>query len=266
MNGAGATVVLVRGVGDVGSAVAHRLFHAGYAVAIHDDTRPATSRRANAFTDAVFDGRAELAGVIAVRVDANRAVEMLATHDGIPVVTTALAAALAALAPAVLVDARMRKRAVPEDQRGLAPLTIGLGPNFMAGGNVDLAIETAWVAPGAIVRAGPTLPLAGEPRPLGGSGRERFVYAPHAGIFRTARRIGEAVAAGAVVAQLDATPLAAPLAGTLRGLTHDAVPVAVGTKVIEVDPRGGPLAAGIGERPGRIADGVLAALAGVVAP
>jgi len=114
---------------------------------------------------------------------------------------------------------------------------------------------------GAIIRSGPTLPLVGEPRPLGGHSRARFVYAPHGGLFRTTRRIGEAVAAGELVATIGDTPLVAPLGGTLRGLTHDGVAVVIGTKVIEVDPRGGPIAAGIGERPGTIADGVLRAIA-----
>jgi xanthine dehydrogenase accessory factor len=48
----------------------------------------------------------------------------------------------------------------------------------------------------------------------------------------------------------------------LRGLTHTGVDVAQRTKVIEVDPRGDPAAAfGLGERPKRIAEGVLKALA-----
>jgi NAD(P)-dependent dehydrogenase (short-subunit alcohol dehydrogenase family) len=75
-----------------------------------------------------------------------------------------------------LVDARMRKRAVPERQRGLAPLTVGLCPNFVAGDTVDLAIGTMWGDRlGKVIEAGATLPLAGEPRPIGGVGRARFV-------------------------------------------------------------------------------------------
>ncbi len=45
--------VLVRGCGDVGSAVAHGLFGAGYRVLIHDDPGPAHTRRGMAFTDAL---------------------------------------------------------------------------------------------------------------------------------------------------------------------------------------------------------------------
>jgi len=55
--------VVVRGSGDVGSAVAHRLFGAGFAVILHDGPEPTTSRRTMAFTDAVFDGRAVLVGI-----------------------------------------------------------------------------------------------------------------------------------------------------------------------------------------------------------
>jgi xanthine dehydrogenase accessory factor len=60
--------VLVRGVGDVGSAVAVVLFRAGYSVAMHDDPAPSTPRRGMAFADAVFDGWATLDSLTAVRV------------------------------------------------------------------------------------------------------------------------------------------------------------------------------------------------------
>lgn len=254
--------ILVRGAGDVGSAVAHQLFGAGYAVVLHDDPAPTTSRRTMAFTDAIFEGRATLAGIQAVLItDLAKMRSVLDDHTAIPVTVDPFAVALAALRPDILIDARMRKRSVPERQRGLAPLTIGLGPNFVAGETVDLAVETAWGDDlGAVVTAGPTRPLAGEPRTLAGHARDRFVYAPLAGLFRTAYRIGDAVAAGTTVAYVDDHPLAAPLSGTLRGLTHDAVPVAAGTKVIEVDPRGGPIPSSLGERPTRIAVGVLQAL------
>jgi xanthine dehydrogenase accessory factor len=50
------TRVLVRGVGDVGSAVAVVLFRAGFAAALHDEPSPTAMRRGMAFADAVFDG------------------------------------------------------------------------------------------------------------------------------------------------------------------------------------------------------------------
>ena len=53
-----------------------------------------------------------------------------------------------------------------------------------------------------------------------------------------------------------------PISGVLRGLTRSGIEVTLRTKVIEVDMRGDPAAAfGLGERPRRIAEGVLKALA-----
>jgi xanthine dehydrogenase accessory factor len=259
-------VVLVRGSGDVGSAVAHVLLRNGCRVVVHDVAAPAAPRRGMAFTDAVFDGACTLDGVRARRVDEVGALAAaMGARDEVSVTTAALEDVLAAVRPDVLVDARMRKHERPEPQRGLAPLTIGLGPNVVAGETTDLAIETQrGDALGTVVTAGPTRELAGEPRSFDGHARDRFVYAPVAGVLRTGAAIGDRVRAGDVVATIGDEPLAAPLDGILRGLTHDRVPVDAGTKVLEVDPRGDPSAVvGIGTRPRRIAEGVLAALRGV---
>ena len=256
---------LVRGVGDIGSAVAHRLFLAGHVVVVHDGEQPTTTRRGMAFADAIFDGRTTLDGVEAIRVDELDAVAaILARHTVVPIVVGDFNVVLELIAPDVLIDARMRKRDCPETQRGLSPLTIGLGPNFVAGETTDVVVETSWEQLGRVMTGGAALPLRGEPRAIAGHGRDRYVYAPVAGTLFTAYTIGQQVAAGEIIARIDATSLTAPLSGVLRGLTHDGVPVAAGTKVIEIDPRGDPaLARGIGERPARIADGVLRALAAV---
>jgi xanthine dehydrogenase accessory factor len=211
-----------------------------------------------AFTAAVFDGRAELAGITAVRVADRQGLEhALSEQRVVPVLLGDFAATLAIFAPDVLVDARMRKRSQPEIQRGLAALTIGLGPNFVAGETVDVAVETSWEALGQVIHDGATRPLSGEPRAIVGHARDRYRYAPHSGIFRTTSAIGDLVTAGQALAFVGATPLTAPLSGVLRGLTHDGVHVTTGIKIIEIDPRGSDaLVRGIGERPARIAEGV----------
>ena len=252
--------VLVRGSGDVGSAVAHALFAAGFGVLICDAPLPAAPRRGMAFADAIFDGASVLEGIAARRVDTVAELRVAVTkREAIPVSTAEIAAVLEAVAPTVLVDARMRKRARPERQRDLAPLTIGLGPGFVAGETVDLAVETQWGEQlGDVLRSGATRGLEGEPRSFAGHGRERFVYAPVAGVMRTGAQIAQHVRAGEPIATIGAAELLAPLDGILRGLTHDGVPVEAGTKVLEVDPRGKRKAViGIGKRPRRIAEGVL---------
>ena len=119
------TVVIVRGLGDIGSAVAHLLFREGYGVVIHDDPRPATTRRGMAFADAAFDGQAELDGVRAVRTDgAGEIARALERRNAVPVHVGPLGTLLAGLGHQVLIDARVRKRAAPEVQLADAELTV----------------------------------------------------------------------------------------------------------------------------------------------
>lgn len=256
-------LILIRGSGDVASAVAHCLFQKGYGVVLHDSPLPSATRRRMAFTDAIFDGRAELEGIEAVRADSmTRLAHLVHERQAIAITTLDFDAVLRSLQPLILVDARMRKHAQPEPQIHLAPLTIGLGPNFIAGETVYLAIETAWGEDlGKVIRQGATMPLAGEPQTIAGHARDRYVYAPVSGIFETGYQIGDAVLEGQTVANIGEVLLKAPIGGVLRGLTHNGVPVASGTKVIEVDPRKeGAQVAGIGERPRRIAEGVCKAV------
>jgi xanthine dehydrogenase accessory factor len=217
--------VLILGIGDVGSAIAHRLFRAGHMVAIQDQPQPTACRRQMAFADAMFDGETQLTGVIA-RLVGTRAVSSATwTIRFVPVTTLALGEAVRRLA---------------------------------AGDNVDVAIETSWENLGKILRKGPTLPFRGEPRMIGGHGRERYVYAAAAGVFSSRREIGDAVRRGEVIGKLGRRPVKAPLAGRLRGLTRPGVAVAKGTKLVEVIPAGsGEKVAGIGERPRRVAEAVL---------
>jgi xanthine dehydrogenase accessory factor len=252
----------VRGIGDVGSAIAHRLFHEGYAVVIHDTPLPSTTRRGMAFADAVFDGHVVLEGVHAVRAhDLVRVKEALAVRQAIPVYVRDIGPLLAQVRPEILVDARMRKHEAPDVQLGLAHFTVGLGPNLIAGRHADVVIETSWDRLGHVITAGASLPLGGEPRELGGHARDRYVYAPVDGVFRTKAQIGDVVRRGQEIAEIGSMALIAPLDGVLRGVTRDGVSVAVRTKVVEVDPRGREAEVrGIAERPRRIAAGVLSAV------
>ena len=255
--------ILVRGSGDVGSAIAHCLFRAGYGVVIHDSAQTTTTRRKMAFADAIFDGYAIWEGVESKKISNLSLLRgLLIEHKIIPLATSDLPVTLEALHPQILIDARMRKHSQPESQIHLAALTIGLGPNFIAGETTHLVIETArGDSLGRIIERGSASPLQGEPSEIEGHARDRYVYAPSDGIFHTLHQIGDKVKSGEEVAGIDSTSLSAPISGVLRGLTHDGVSVNIRTKVIEIDPRiETAQIARIAERPARIAQGVLHAI------
>jgi xanthine dehydrogenase accessory factor len=258
---------IVVGCGDVGSAVAHALHRAGCAVVLVDHADPPWTRRGMAYTDAWYVGAAELVQIDACFCASVRSIPfVLDRRDMIAATTWSWQGVAAALRPVAIVDARVVKRQAPaslKTEDSAAPVTVGLGPGFIAGLHVDIAIETAWGDDlGAVIESGPTKPFEGEPRQVGGAGRERYVYASKAGRFQTNRRIGDHVAAGEEIATLGGDLIAAPLAGALRGLSARGARIVAGQKIVEVDPRDdASLCFGLGERPRRIAAGVVEALA-----
>lgn len=191
---------------------------------------------------------------------------MVACGHAVPVCDFDLPLALGALKPDVLIDARMRKYVDAECQRGLAPMTVGLGPGFVAGETTDLVIETApGPSLGKIVRAGRALSPTHEPTPLGGVGAGRFALASAHGTFRTPLDIGDSVDEGQVVGTVDDAPQCSPLTGWIRGIAHDGASVDSGMRLLEVDPSRTPGRYDvIGGRPARVADVVLALVDTVV--
>ena len=137
-----AAPIVIRGGGDLASAVAHQLFSHGYRPVIVESPTPATTRRSMAFATAVFEGRVELEGVWAEHAETlDRVTDLLGQGGCVSVYTGPLATLLSALSPRVLIDARMRKRQIAENQIDHAPLVIGLGPGFSAGETVHCVIE-----------------------------------------------------------------------------------------------------------------------------
>jgi xanthine dehydrogenase accessory factor len=261
--------VLVKGGGEIGTAVALALWRAGWAVVIAELPRPTVLRRQLSLAEAAFTGSVVRAGVRAVRVALpQQAAALLAGRAALPLYLGPLPAALAALRPVAVVDARMRRSARAENQRGEAPLVVGLGPGFCAGDNADVVVEThPGPLLGRVLWEGGALPHRSRQRPGDATDTEQYVYAPRAGVWVTDRALGEWVAAGAVLGTLDGQPLTAPLAGWLRGLVHTQVPVSAGVKLAAVHPGDWRRKeAGIRHRATTIAAAVRALLADAAAP
>ena len=261
--------ILVLGLNDVASAVAHRLFSEGYATVLQAPGPPKTHRRRMAFADAYWDGRSDLQGVTCHRTSVSDLDRTLTSGGVLPLLGEAVDPLLSDGRWDVVIDAQMAKRSSPMDRRAAARMVVGLGPGFEAGANCHVAIETQWGNDlGKIIHSGSTNVLAGEPRIIDGVGRERMIYAPVAGRVKALRVIGEQVVAGDVLIRIDGLDLPAPRSGTLRGILRDGLEVSVGDKLAEVDPRSPADAdvTGLGQRPRTIAEGVLSAIEGAPPP
>ncbi|MEO8315002.1 MAG: hypothetical protein ABI645_09430 [Pseudomonadota bacterium] len=254
--------ILVVGGGDVGSAVACELFRLGMQVLIAERPVSSHARRGMAFTDALFDGRATLDGVTALRVaDISSIRDCWESAAAIPVATMAEVQLAAAIRFEVVIEATMRRWPETPDMRTLAAITIGLGPGYAPGRNCHIAIETQWGADmGRVLRDQPAAERSGGPRALAGVTRERFVSAPGDGVWCTAATLGQPVRAGDEIGSIAEHSIRAPIGGYLRGVVRDGVEVRAGQCLLEVDPRATPEITGLGERPRAIAMGVVAAL------
>ncbi len=233
--------VLVRGGGDLASGVVLRLWRAGIPVVVTELPRPLVVRRKVAFAEAIYQGRTRVDGVPAVRVEADPAAVRAAWARGqVPVVVDPDAQLRRALSPAVLVDARMTKRA-PELGLDAAPLVIGLGPGFVAGQNCHAVVETMrGHTLGRVLWQGPPLPDTGLPEAVRQHQADRVLRAPADGVLETLVAIGQVVEPGTPLLRVAGREVRAPFRGVIRGLMHPGLPVTRGLKVGDLDPRAEP--------------------------
>lgn len=253
-------IILVWGGNDIGSAVAHRLFTAGYPVAILEAPQPLTVRRGMAYAQAIYDGTVTLEGVTAERVaSVEETEERLRLRKAIPVLGISGDVAVRALRPVVIVDARMRKKERSASRVADAPLVIGLGPGFRVGVEAHVVVETnRGPNLGRIITEGEADAYTGEPLEIAGHSKDRYLYAPHSGVFRTPYNLGDQVEAGQAVGNVDGTTLTAKVGGIIRGIVKDGLAVAQGAKLVDIDPRRDPAALSqISQKAWRIADSVL---------
>jgi xanthine dehydrogenase accessory factor len=228
---------VVKGGGELGTAVALALGRAGWHVVVTELPRPTVLRPQLSLAEAAFAGMVRRDDWCAVRASApSEAVALLRQPATIPLYLGSSIELLQTIRPALVVDARMRRGVEPERQRHEAPRVIGLGPRLIAGEHVDLVIETCPGSDlGRVVRVGAARPHVPLPRRAHGTAEE-YVRAPSAGLWRTTRAIGDLVRAGDVLGWLDGEALRAPVDGCVRGLVHDAVSAPAGLKVATVHP------------------------------
>lgn len=254
-------VVLIKGGGEVASGVAHRLALAQCRVCLTEVPQPLAVSRGVAFSEAIYDGKKEVEGIVARHVTSFPAITKAWQEGEIAIIIDPETSIRSTLNPEVLVDAIMAKRNLGT-RISHAPLVIGLGPGFRAGKDVHMVVETNNSRNlGKVILRGEAEKDTGVPIAIGGLTSKRVLHAPKNGLLETDKKIGDATTTGEEIASVAGKPVKAEIGGVIRALLRRGTEVAKGTKLGEIDPSGDRDAAfAIRGRIRAIADGVLAAI------
>ena len=236
--------VLVRGGGDLATGVILRLHRCGFRVVVTECANPSAIRRRAALCEAVWQGQAQVEGVSCRLISCPEEAAPASDGGQIPLLVDESASCVSLLRPAAVVDAILAKRNLGT-RRDMAPITVGLGPGFTAGGDVDAVVETMRGHHlGRVIWRGPALPNTGVPGSIGGYTAQRVIHAPAGGPMTylddgSCQRvdIGTLVHQGQVIARVGDTPVTATIDGVLRGLIREGYPVTAGLKIADIDPR-----------------------------
>jgi xanthine dehydrogenase accessory factor len=234
-------VVLIRGAGEMASAVAWRLHMANIRrICMTELDAPLCVRRTVSFCAALETGRARVEGVDAVAATNLADVHAAWRERAIAVVPRSRWENIADLAPDVVVDAILAKRNVAT-RIDDAALVIALGPGFVAGRDCHLVIETnRGHHLGRVIAEGSAEPNTAIPGDIAGHTQARVLRAAAAGVFLSERKIGERIAPGETIGSVAGAPVVAAIGGVLRGLLRPGADAPAGVKLGDIDPRARP--------------------------
>ena len=234
-------LVIIRGGGDIATGTIYKLRRCGYKVLVLEIDKPSAIRRNVAFSEAVYEGSWKVEDITArLAKNIEEAEEIMEAGD-VAVMIDPFCESLKYLKPVALVDGILAKKNLGTN-RTMAPVTIALGPGFVAGEDVDAVIETMRGHQlGRIILEGTAIPNTGIPGAVAGFTKERVIHAPAAGILRNVSHVTDTVKKGQSIAYIEAeegrVEVTATLDGLLRGLIRDGYEVTKGFKIADIDPR-----------------------------
>ncbi|MDI6600690.1 MAG: selenium-dependent molybdenum cofactor biosynthesis protein YqeB [Thermoanaerobacteraceae bacterium] len=230
-------LVIVRGGGDLGTGIAHRLKRCGFDVIVLEIEKPLSVRRMVSFSEAVYMGHIVVEGIKAIRVDDCEEGLKSAKSDYVPVIVDETAKSIYAIKPDVVVDARMLKQK-NDTNIHMAPVVVGCGPGFEAGVDAHAVVETMRGHDlGKVILQGSAMPNTGKPGMIGGRTGERVLYAPVDGRVDVMMDIGNFVYRDDLIARIGSEKIRAQIDGIVRGMIHPGAYVKKGTKIGDIDPR-----------------------------
>jgi len=231
--------IAVKGAGEMGSAVAWRLFMANFKnIVMLEVEQPLAVRREVSFCEAVYDGQKQVEDVAALLVNHPAEVKNCWQKKNIAVLVDPGWLALGSIGPQVVIDAILAKKNLGT-RINEAELVIGLGPGFEAGKDVHMVVETnRGHHLGRIITDGSAAANTGIPGPIGGFAEERVLRAPADGRFQPALKIGDSVRQDQIVGSVAGHDVRSRIDGVLRGLIRPVSEVTQGLKIGDIDPRG----------------------------
>lgn len=234
-------LIIVRGGGDLATGTIHKLYKCGFSVLVLEVNKPSAIRRNVAFSEAIYEGHQTVEDVTCYRADSIFHAQALLEEGKLTVLEDPMGSSISELHPIAVVDAILAKKNLGTNKK-MAPITIGLGPGFEAGADVDAVIETnRGHNLGRVLWSGCAACNTGIPGIIGGFGKERVLYSPADGIMKNIYKITDTVRKGDVIAEVESecgtVPITATLDGLLRGLIRNGYPVTKGFKIADIDPR-----------------------------
>lgn len=253
--------VVIRGGGDIATGIAHRLFKAGFKVIVLDIENPLAIRRKVSFCQAMYSGEIvieEVKGVLSKNI---KEVYENLKKGNIAVYIDEKGEIIKEIKPLAVVDSILAKKNLGTN-REMASITIGVGPGFEAGKDVDLVVETSrGHFLGNVIYKGSSIKNTGIPGSILGYTEERVIRAKGNGTIENYFNIGEKIKKGEVVCKTGQVEVEAKITGVIRGLLKDGLYVKEGLKIGDIDPRGiAEYASTISEKARAVGGGVLEAI------
>ncbi len=231
-------LIVIRGGGDLATGVAQKFCRAGFPLLVLEMEKPTAIRRSVALSEAVYNGFVQVEDVHCRKIDSIGEIKACHQKGEVPVFIDPAGECIAMLSPAAVIDAVMAKRNLGTN-RGMAPVTIALGPGFRAGEDVDAVIETMRGHDlGRLILSGSAQENTGVPGEINGQSDLRVLKAPVEGeVFYLLRQIGDMVREGEILFKVCDEAVKAPIGGVLRGMIRSGLHVREGMKVGDIDPR-----------------------------
>ena len=233
-------VIIVRGGGDLATGIIQKLHRSGNAILILDVEHPTAIRRGVSLCEAVVHGEKTVEDITACKIDSFDEIENIWEQGKIPILADPQGLSIEKLKPMAVVDAIIAKKNLGT-YKDMAPITIGVGPGFVAKEDVDIVIETnRGHNLGRLILNGPAEKNTGIPGNIMGYTEERVIHAPAGGEVIHIHDIGDVVKKDETIAKIGETLVKSKLDGILRGLIANHTVVHKGMKIADVDPRKNP--------------------------